>query len=181
MATWQEIAERAAPAWRALTEEEDRAVWPAFERRFAFRAGVNPDRWPGITEPEDSRTYAIGHAYGDEAEYARLTMDLCAKLHAALQRCVGHGEAVWVLDWQHPAHRFWPHEPFYYANEDDWPVPAFPNGDYYIFLAQDLCFGVFGHPWEQTMCVFGRALLEALQADMPELFAAPIRIGGRAV
>ena len=181
MTPWQQVVERAAPAWRPLSDEEDRAVWPEFEHRFTFRPSVNADQWPGIAEPADSRTYAVGWAYGDEGEYTRLTMDLCEKLHAALRRCVASNEAIWVLDWQHPAYRFSPHEPFRYASEDDWPVPAFPNGDYHIFLAPDLRFGVFGHPWEQTICVFGRTLLEAFDADKPALFATSIRIGGRAV
>jgi hypothetical protein len=181
LSTRHRVLDRADSAWSPLTEEERCAVWSDFERRFSFRASVHPVRWAGINEPGDSRTYAIGHVYGDEAEYDRLTMDLCEKLHAAFRRCSGPAEAVWVLDWQHDCYRFWPGRPFCYDSEEDWSVPPLPNGDYRIFLANDLRFGVFGHPWEQTMCVFGRPLLEAIDAAVPELFGAPIRVGGRTV
>jgi hypothetical protein len=43
-----------------------------------------------------------------------------------------------------------------------WPVSPFPDGDYYIFLSEDLTSGTFGHPWEQSLCVFGRVLVDAL-------------------
>jgi hypothetical protein len=41
-------------------------------------------------------------------------------------------------------------------------VTPFPNGDYYIFLSEDFRTGTFGHPWEETMCIFGDRLLTAL-------------------
>jgi Protein of unknown function (DUF2716) len=46
--------------------------------------------------------------------------------------------------------------------------PPFPNGDYYIFLTEDLTQGTFGHPWEQTFCVFGRDLVGALGRQLAE-------------
>ena len=45
-----------------------------------------------------------------------------------------------------------------------WPdmrQPVFPDGDYSIFLATDLRLGTFGHPWEETLCVFGQPLLDS--------------------
>ena len=36
---------------------------------------------------------------------------------------------------------------------------AFVN---YIFLGEDLSTGTFGHPWEESLCVFGDRLVEAL-------------------
>ncbi len=41
-------------------------------------------------------------------------------------------------------------------------MPVYPKGDYYIFLRDDLSEGTFGHPWEQTLCVFGERLLASL-------------------
>jgi hypothetical protein len=43
-----------------------------------------------------------------------------------------------------------------------WPVEIFPDGDYYVFLSEDMTVGTFGHPWEQTLCVFGDPLLSTL-------------------
>ena len=86
-----------------------------------------------------------------------------------------------MLDWQHPCYLFEPHGEFSFNSEDDWPVPAIPNGDYHIFLSRGMDLGVFGHPWEQTMCVFGQSLLEAFTSDPPELFTKRVRVGGRTV
>ena len=44
----------------------------------------------------------------------------------------------------------------------EWPVPVFPNGDYYIFARPDFSTGTFGHPWEKTLCVFGSELVQTL-------------------
>ena len=163
-------------AWEEIGQSEEDVVWSAFERRFKFRPST--EEMPGIREPSDSVTFDIGHVYGDPTHYSRLTMDLCCKFRDALQKCVAPGGHVNVLDWQHQSYRFSPHEPFEFASEDDWSIPALPNGDYYIFLDPELRFGVFGHPWERTMCVFGRELLEALSQDMPKVFAHEIRRGG---
>lgn len=168
-------------AWNELTNGEEDKVWKRFEKQFCFRPSVHPKHWPGIVEPEDSVTYSIGHVYGDEDQYTLLTNDLSVKLIKAFRECVPGGKSIWVLDWQHPCYRFYPHDDFQFHDEDDWPVPALPNGDYYIFLSPDLEFGVFGHPWEQSMCVFGEPLLEAFDRDLPELFSAKIRIGGVAL
>ena len=37
-------------------------------------------------------------------------------------------------------------------------MPVLPDGVYTLFLAPDGRFGIFGHPWEMTVCVFGREL-----------------------
>lgn len=69
-------------------------------------------------------------------------------------------EELVVLDWQHPCYRFSPHRQA--LNNAEWPVSIFPIGDYYAFLNHDLSMGTFGHPWEQTLCVFGTPMIERL-------------------
>ena len=54
-------------------------------------------------------------------------------------------------------------------------VPVLPNGDYYLYLAPDLSFGTFGHPWEQTICVFGAPLLAATESNRPRLLTRAVR------
>jgi len=166
-------------AWKEQPSEDYESVWTPFDRRFHFRPSTT--EWPGFREPLQSITYDISHVYGDSDRYEQLTLDLCRKLVAALRRCTPAGDFVDVLDWHHPSYRFWPHEAFEFASEDDWPIPPLPNGDYYIFLARDLELGVLGHPWEQTMCTFGAPLLEAFARDLPLLFDRPIRRGGKVV
>lgn len=169
-------------AWKELAEQEEDAAWAAFCQRFKFRQGVQPSDWPGILEPVQSVTYDIGHAFAEgPVAYRRITNDLGAKLIDALRRCVSPGATIFALDWQHPCYSFEPHGDFKFEGEGDWPVHPLPNGDYYIFVARDMEFGVFGHPWEGTMCLFGQRLIDAFAANPPELFSRKIRAGGHAV
>lgn len=170
------MLEEQIQAWR---EADYESIWTPFDEKFRFRASTT--KWPGFKEPPNSITYHIGHVYGDPERYKRLTLDLSRKLVSALRRCLKPHEFVYALDWQHPTYRFWPHAPFEYTSEDDWPVPALPNGDYYIFIDPGLTIGVLGHPWEQSMCVFGRRLLDAFKQDMPILFDQPIRVDGNVI
>lgn len=164
-------------AWLDLAAADKEATWNRFEERFGFSPHM--EEFPAIREPEDSITFDISGVYGDGQRYLELTLDLSRKLLAALRRCVPEGAVVHVLDWQHPCYRLDPHAPFPYRSEDDWPVPALPNGDYHIFLHPEVRFGVFGHPWEQTICVFGEELIEAFDADPPRLFSVVKRRGGK--
>lgn len=169
-------------AWTTLEYPERNSVWDCFYEKFKFRPSISPADWPGILEPPGSVTFGIGHAYDrDPDAYDRRTLDLGIKLITAFRRCVSPSDAIYVLDWQHPCYLFKPHEEFSFRSEDDWPVPALPNGDYHIFLGRGMDLGCFGHPWEQTMCVFGRSLVEAFNADPPELFTNRVRVGGRSV
>ena len=82
-------------------------------------------------------------------------------------------ERVIALDWQHQGYYFRP-ERF----EGHWEIPPFPDGDYYIFLSEDMTEGWFGHPWEQTICVFGSRAVYSLALGLPKLFTSPVRSDG---
>jgi hypothetical protein len=86
---------------------------------------------------------------------------------------------IYALDWQHPGYRFYPHRPFSLNRLGEWPIPILPNGDYHIFLEQDFNFGVFGHPWEETICVLGEKLLSILEQNKPRLFTEIVRKNGQ--
>ena len=58
---------------------------------------------------------------------------------------------------------------------ESWRIPVLPDGDYSIFLAADFRFGIFGHPWEGTWCVFGTKLLAAFETDRPRMFSSELR------
>ncbi len=160
-------------AWQ---ETDYDSIWTPFKERFQFSPSTT--EWPGFCEPLDSITYHIGHVYGTPSRYEQLTLDLSCKLIAAFQKCVPADELMCALAWPGQTYQFNPHAPFDFHNEDLWPLPALPNGDYYIFVHPSLEFGVLGHPWEQTMCVFGQPLLEAFKQGQPDLFSSAVRIGG---
>ena len=63
--------------------------------------------------------------------------------------CTAVSDEVYYLDWQHECYAFYPH-----YEEKHW-FNGVPAGYYAIFLAPDLSFGSFGHPWESTLCIWG--------------------------
>jgi hypothetical protein len=119
-------------------------------------------------------TWSIRHAFGEEREL--LESDLNRKMHRALRRCTKPDRRLYALDWDHPCYWFWPRQFTDAADKEAWLVPILPDGDTYIFLAEDFTFGLFGHPWEQTLCVFGQELLAVLDQDRPLLLSKRARI-----
>jgi len=165
-------------AWENLTDAEMDIAWDRFYPEFNFRPSVHPQDWPGIKEPAPSTTYSISSVYGKD--YYVLEKDLNAKTLKAFQKCIEQEKRLYALDWQHPCYWLYAHHFVDSQRPKAWMVPVLPNGDYYIFLAEDFSFGLFGHPWEQTICVFGTVLLSALAQDMPLLFTKHIRRDGKA-
>ncbi len=158
-------------AWEELSRTEYDAVWDRFERRFEFRPSIYESDWPGIREPAPSVTFDISGFYRrDPRASEAMEWDLNLCVLEALRRCTGPSRWLYALDWQHDAYRFYPHRRFEHSDPRAWLVPVLPNGDYYIFLAEGFEFGIFGHPWERTMCVFGPELLGAIGESKPLLF-----------
>ena len=158
-------------AWVELGLSAYRLVWDRFYAEFDFRPSVHSRDFPGIKEPRPSVTYALPRVDGQpRMPTAEESDDLDAAMLAAFRACTPLGMRIYALDWQHPSYFFDPHADF-----EEWAVPVVPNGDYYIFLSQSFSWGVFGHPWEWTMCVFGEPLLAALERRRPRLFGTPIR------
>src|SRR5262249_12047493 len=133
---------------RKLDEREYNRIWRVFERSFDFRPGVDGP-FPGIVEPNPSVTFELieKHQDKDVDEFAEI-------VRRALQHCSKDGGEIYYLDWQHECFAFQP--------ADDAPFSGLPDGDYAIFLAPDLTFGSFGHPWEGTLCFFGSDLIEQI-------------------
>ncbi|MFF4262724.1 DUF2716 domain-containing protein [Streptomyces virginiae] len=51
---------------------------------------------------------------------------------------------------------------------------AYPDGDCYLHVTDDLRLGAFGHPWEQTLTVRGSRLLAAVEEELTALLGEPI-------
>lgn len=153
-------------AWIELAPAEHDEVWDGFFAQFHFKPSVYPENFPGIFEPPQSITYKISEDFGNDSKVA----DLNSKALAALRAQTALDESVYVLDWQHQGYWFYPHRAF-----NEWQIPVLPNGDYYIFLAQDFRFGIFGHPWEWTSCVWGEGLLSFFDEFRPLLWEYILR------
>lgn len=161
-------------AWVELNEAEHNAIWDRFEDVFDFRPSVSAKSWPGIKEPVPSRTYSITDMWDREHEEK-----VAARFIAAFRGCLTKTERLYVLDWQHPCYSLDPRQLPTSTEPGLWPIPIIPNGDYSIFLAPDFRFGTFGHPWEETLCIFGRSLLDALARDIPTILTRPVRVDGK--
>ncbi|MEU1481343.1 DUF2716 domain-containing protein [Streptomyces sp. NPDC005760] len=155
-------------AWEAMPEEESEARWSRFIDRFRFRPGVHPEDWPAVDEPAPSVTYDLTPLFeAAEPESSAVLDRLERQVLASLTEAFPAGERLAVLDWQHTGQWFRPH----LAADVPWPVPVFPNGDYHLFLTEDLTDGILGHPWERTLCVFGPRLTATL---VPRLNWLPV-------
>ena len=159
-------------AWVTLGwSAEYNTVWDRFSRAFSFRPSVYPTSFPGIDEPSPSVTYALPHdgtqpRRPPDADIA----DLDGAMLAAFRACTPPDGRIYALDWQHESFWLAPHVPF-----EAWRIPVIPDGDYSVILAPDFSWGIFSHPWEWTICVFGAPLLAALERRRPRLFGTPAR------
>lgn len=148
-------------AWIEADWVTQKEGWSAFEAAFGFRPSVNSAEWPAIREPIPSVTIDLSPIFDNEGPTfasGASCVDAVA-LHAFVQ-LLGSDDRLLVLDWQHPCYLFSPHRQA--LDSEPWEVTVFPNGDYYIFLAKDMTAGVFGHPWEQTLCIWGSDLIPLL-------------------
>ena len=154
-----------------LTNEEELAIWHRFGERYRFRPSVYRADWPGIAEPPPFKTFSIDHFYGAPILPAmeRQFEELARRTFCA---CVALNDRLYALDWQHPSYWLYPHK---LIPGQPWMIPAFPNGDYYIFIGAAIDFGWFGHPWERSICVFGKVALAALELTGSTLLTMALR------
>jgi hypothetical protein len=169
-------------AWTPLSDAED--PWGSVIARFQFKPSVDPKSWPGFSPPSPFVTWSVPDPFS-----AAETEDLHRCALSAFRRVLRDGERMFALDWQHAGFWFQPHvaeaswgqpdrlqrgllpdEPA--RTEDRWMIPVLPNGDYVFFVSSGLDWGWFGHPWEQSICVFGEPLLAAVEARPPALLRA---------
>ncbi|HEX6352475.1 DUF2716 domain-containing protein [Actinophytocola sp.] len=159
------------PGWQRLDKDESDQIWRAFDERFLFRPSTRAKGRPAIVEPVPSLTWDLAISRHDLEErvqagverFAANEDDVNRLVIGALRDCLPEDGWVYVLDWQHPTYRCWPHRFDPYVRREVWPTGAFPDGDYYSFVSPDLSFGTFGHPWETTLCVWGVDLIEAVE------------------
>ncbi len=162
----------------ALAEAEYQRVWDRFYEDFNFRPSMSSFTWPAIKEPVASVTWSLA-ALDDDSSYERLDR-LVAVVEQGLSSCVGPTDTLFALDWQHTSYRFAPQE-VGGPGQPAWPLSPYPDGDYCIFLAEDFRFGSFGHPWEESLCLFGEELLDVASIEVGKVLGPPIRRSGKAV
>ena len=180
-------------AWQEIefSDEQYKSIWDRFYESFQFQPryiAPGEPKLTGIVEPTPSATYNWEAALNEATSanpsvdtFLVLSNDLQSKAEIAFRQLVPQNGFIYALDWQHPAYRFYPHRVTAADKEKEWPITVLPDGDYYIFLAEDMSFGTFGHPWSGTICVFGQPLLDALVPLRPTAFSHLIRCDGKSV
>lgn len=121
---------------------------------------MTPDAWPAIREPNPSLTFDLS-VVGDGLERGAAYDAINANALRSFVWDLPDQRELLVLDWQHPAYLFRPRDQAL-SWRSEWKVPVYPDGDYFAFSTDDLSEGTFGHPWEQTLTVFGERLCAGL-------------------
>ena len=153
--------------WVELEPDVDQILWTEFADRFSFRPGVKPEDWPAIVEPIPSAVWDLSPVINGQypGGFAAGMRDVAALVLGTLQDCTQWWEHVAFHDWVHPSGLFRPHKVDVQEEVPGWDVGGlFPNGDYTIFVSRDRAFGILGHPWEQSLCVFGEPAVAAFEA-----------------
>ena len=138
--------------WRELNEIEEKQVWDTFYNLFDFKPSIK--KFPGIKTSLPTKKFSTKKYFSLDAP-----LDKLETLALTLFRSVSKpGERLYALNWHHQCYDFDPRLEMDRDEFNEWIIPIFPNGDYYIFLTKDFHNVWFGHPWEKSM-LFDNTLL----------------------
>ncbi|MCY8070078.1 DUF2716 domain-containing protein [Bacillus inaquosorum] len=151
--------------WRALSQTKQDRIWSEVNQLIKWMPG---SRFHHIIPPDPYRVFDISSVSHNDV--SGVLSDLETSILKAFQSCTGEQDVIYAFDWQHDGYIFSPHQTMPKDEFGEWPVPVFPNGDYYFFFHQDFSWGLLGDPWKCTITVFGEELLEAVDNYPPILF-----------
>ena len=153
---------------RTLGDKEYDKVWDSFYKAFSFRPSVDGP-FPAILEPKDSITFdfPLPRDIHDE-----MIVELAEAIFESFSESIRASDEIYYLDWQH--------ECFAITLNDitNNRFNAYPNGDYAILISKDMRVGTFGHPWEDTICIFGESFVKAMLQRKPKIFHTVVRNSG---
>lgn len=162
----------------AMPGAEERRHWDRFYAEFKFRPRNGSSTGPGIKEPIASVTWSLAALFDGRTGTDNDDIDrFIDVVERGLTACTKPDHWLIALDWQHPSHWFLPHH-VGGDGQPPWPLTPIPDGDYYIILSEDFDSGSFGHPWEETICVFGQGLVDTVTDQIDALVGPPIRRSG---
>lgn len=155
--------DRSNAGWEVWRELEYDSTWALFDERFQFKPDFYERTIPAIRLAGDCLVLDLAPVFSDNGP--RFAAAQAAVNAAALRAFVllTDDELV-ALDWQHSAYRYSPAA--HALSSAKLLIPVFPNGDYYIHMSPDLRWGTFGHPWQESLCIWGHDLVETLGAEL---------------
>ncbi|MBX9245974.1 DUF2716 domain-containing protein [Actinotalea ferrariae] len=148
--------------WRPLPYDE---AWALVDAHLDFRPDFYERETPAIDLPAGSLVIDLSPVFSVPGP--RFAAGLAAVNAAALRNFVWltADEELIALDWQHTPYRYNPGA-HALAGLPEWPVPVFPDGDYFIHHAPRLEWGTLGHPWQQTLTLWGDPLVRSLGREL---------------
>lgn len=159
--------------WQPLNEQEERKVWDRIDEFFKFSPSI--DQFPGFFAPQPFIKYDLSGKYNYGSPEIK-ELERVAK--QAFISCTKKREKIFVVDYQHQGYwvdprKEFPIHPAYRMNygdeRDEWVVDIESDGDYHFFLDQNFSFGILGHPWEQSLTIFGAEFISELLEQKPAL------------
>ncbi|WP_235599352.1 DUF2716 domain-containing protein [Paenibacillus amylolyticus] len=151
--------------WIPLQDNEYKRVWDKFDKDFSFKPSIYPKDWPTFSIHGPYITFEMIKNYKEE-EINELE-EVCKTI---FKSCLEPHEYLYALDWQHESFYYSP-----YLQEASPRILFYPDGDYYLFLKKDFSFGYLGHPWEQSITIFGEELVQKFITHKPNIFDGIIR------
>jgi hypothetical protein len=174
--------ERVEGGWTPIPDAENEELWATFTTRFSFRRSVSRSEGPAITEPTPFVTWSVSgvrELYSMDAQQFR-TIEWRSR-EQLLQALIGLGNLVgrmYALDLNHAGYSFNPNV-IAQRGVDKWPVPVIPIHNYSLFVNPAFSVGLFDHPWEESICVFGESLVGQLVRNPLPCFGDVIRSSDR--
>ncbi|MNJ56546.1 hypothetical protein D3C77_520990 [compost metagenome] len=150
----------------SFSDSDYKEVWDRFYTSFKFKPSVYSKDWPSFQLPSPYITYDISQHHSQD-----FLDDLDEKGMKCLQAITAQDESIYDLDWHHTCYHFYPHLPRKRFNH---LTPFYPDGDYYIFLHKDFKWGYLGHPWEESISLFGEEIIKVFEANKPQIFGKVI-------
>ncbi|PFN20318.1 DUF2716 domain-containing protein [Bacillus cereus] len=160
--------------WIEFTDKEDNRTWERVYSELDFSPSFST--FPSFQLPSPFVTYNISHYFGESVDLD-VYDELEEKVLQVFKENTASNEYIMALDWQHECYWVNPHLEFERNEFDEWIIPIIPNGDYYFFIHKDFKWGYLGHPWEKSITIFGRELIESFERNKPKMFQNVLRQG----
>lgn len=148
--------------FKKLDKAEYDQVWDKFYDLFDFKPSINI--FPAIKTTLPQLKLDIKDCFSSDFPIDKLE-GLALRLFENISL---PGDRLYALDWQHECYDFDPRQEMDKDEFNEWTIPIFPNGDYYIFITKDFNNVWFGHPWEKTITLIGNNITGYGQKMMGE-------------
>ncbi|MBR7835208.1 DUF2716 domain-containing protein [Actinospica durhamensis] len=154
--------ETVPPVKQMIADPEDVEVWRRVTARLRFSSRPTGIR---IAAPQDSFTWSTSML--DHPDDAR-TVAVEHAVQRALRTCTHPGEYLYFQRYGLQGFRFDPQR-VGIPGRPHWPGTACAWDEYHFLTTADARMGTYADPTEQTLCVFGTELLDAVSAELSRL------------